>query len=161
MIRAVINTIPDWASLSAATVGAMLLSLGAIWVLRRWLPGVAHAERSDLPRILMGTVGGVYGLILGFVIFATWGNVGRATEAVSWEATTFAEILRSSLLLSPEDQAILQRAVGKYVVAVRLDEWPNMRTGSGRAQSAYDAMTGVYEAVGQLHPKGTIQEAGF
>lgn len=86
----------------------------------------------------------------------------RAVDAaVSHEATSFATLIRSSGSLSKEDQATISRGVGKYVVAVRTDEWPNMREGKGRAQSAYDAMTVVYDAVAQLHPEGGVQEATY
>ncbi len=161
MLRWLVLTVPNWALLASAAGLAMLTTVVGILVLRRFFTRVSTAERSDMARLLLSMTGSLYGLILGFVIIAAWNNVVQSTAAVSHEATSFATLIRSSGSLTKEDQAVISRGVGKYVVAVRTDEWPNMREGKGRAQTAYDAMTGVYDSVAQLHPQGVVQEATY
>jgi len=160
-MRTILATVPNGVILATAAGFAMLMTIVGMWVLRRFVGRVHTAERSEFSRLLVSMMGSLYGLILGFVIIAAWNNLGQAFTATSHEATSFATIIRSSGLMSKEDQTILAEAVGKYVIAVRIDEWPNMREGKGRAQSAYDAMTGVYTAAGQLHPVGPIQIAAY
>lgn len=159
MTRWLLNTFPTWALL--LLVPALLVALavaGQLLVRRRW-PHVAEGEHNDVAGVMLGVLGGVYGIVLAFVIVALYEDFQAAKETVHEEATHLAQLQRSSGAFPPAVRVRIAADVGGYAEAVVEEEWKLMENGRESA-AAWARVDDLYAVLQGYEPR-TASESAF
>jgi Protein of unknown function (DUF4239) len=142
-----------------ALVGMALITL-AIYALVMRLAGSERAESLQaLSPGMLPPMGILFALIVGFLAVGVWGNVDRAQEAVSDEASA----LRSAVILSddlPADLRARMRAlIGRQIDDAVNDEWPAMREQRATLSSVPAPLAEALHLTLRLDPQGATETA--
>ena len=110
----------------AAASGASIVGL----MLARELIDVEAiaASSNDLGNYLQ-TVGGIYAVLLAFVVYVVWGQFNDARGYLDREATALVDLHRTASALPTTTRRAIQSGLRDYVDAVLRDEWPAMAHG--------------------------------
>jgi hypothetical protein len=144
--RTLLNTFTS-AELAAMILGGtVLVAWLGFWAVGRWTTVEARSDNNEVAGILIGLLGAFYGIVLGFAIVVLFEDFRAADASVKDETTALAQIYRSATGMRPADTRRVGRAIARYSIAVRNDEWPLMRDGLESAQ-AHQLLGGIYSAV--------------
>ena len=128
--------IPIWL-LALVIVGAtVLLALGGLRLVHRWLHGsslVAHIDNGTVGWFFSG-VTVLYGLTLGLLTVATWQNYTTAAGIASQEAAALAVLYRDLSGYPPSAGQPLQAQLRAYTTAIVQQSWPAQRRGLANDQ---------------------------
>lgn len=160
MIRTLLETFPTWGVMTLVVGALVALAVVAFYAAQRYATHLASAENNEIAGVLIGILGGVYGIILGFVIVSLWEGFNRAADTVSAEASSFAQIVRDADAFPEQPRARITAAVGEYVRAVREDEWALMRAGESSPRAA-QAVDGIFAAVRSYEPEGAVAQTFY
>src|SRR6185436_20224467 len=118
-LRTSLHLLPIVVMVSAVAVAGLLL-------FRRFVPleGL-HAASNEIGNYLQ-TVGGIYAVLLAFVVYVVWGQFNEARGYLDREATALVDLHRTASGLPPGTRAAIQSGLRDYVDAVLKDEWPAM-----------------------------------
>src|SRR3954464_4650726 len=120
--RTLLHLMPIVALVSSVSVGGLL-------VFRKLAPlEDLHAAANELGNYLQ-TVGGIYAVLLAFVVYVVWGQFNEARGYLDREATALVDLHRTSSGLPSRSRALIQRGLRDYVDAVLRDEWQAMARG--------------------------------
>lgn len=114
-------------------LGAILLwvalALGALLEVRRRVPLERLREQHDVAAACFAVVGGLYGIVLAFVLVSSWERFEEARQRSETEANALADLYRhAGALPSPVDDH-LRTLVVRYARAAIDEEWPAMAHG--------------------------------
>lgn len=114
----------------APTVAVVSLSsvLGLL-AFRAVVPLAALEKASNEIGNYLQTVGGIYAVLLAFVVYVVWGQFNDARSYVDREATALVDLHRTSSGLPSRSRTDIQRGLRGYVDAVLREEWPAMAAG--------------------------------
>jgi hypothetical protein len=87
-----------------------------------------HAAANELGNYLQ-TVGGIYAVLLAFVVYVVWGQFNEARSYLDREATALVDLHRTASGLPSSSRTAIQTGLRDYVDAVLRDEWPAMARG--------------------------------
>jgi len=87
-----------------------------------------HAAANELGNYLQ-TVGGIYAVLLAFVVYVVWGQFNDARSYLDREATALVDLHRTASGLPSSSRTAIQSGLRDYVDAVLRDEWPAMARG--------------------------------
>jgi hypothetical protein len=154
VLRGLINDVPIWLLLIVVVGAIVVLVLGLVWLIRRLVPPVREGFDAEVSSQLLGVVAALFGLLLAFIVVIAYQNFGDTQSNVSNEADALAAIVRDSAAFRQPDSARIHAAVGAYVHAVVVDEWPRMHQGKESARAAA-AVAGMYTAIQRADPKSS------
>jgi hypothetical protein len=118
-LRTFLRLAPVVALVSAVSVAGLL-------VFRAIAPvGDLHAAANELGNYLQ-TVGGIYAVLLAFVVYVVWGQFNDARGYLDREATALVDLHRTASGLPSSSRTAIQSGLRDYVDAVLRDEWPAM-----------------------------------
>ena len=121
-VRTVLHLSPTVGIVSAASVLGLL-------AFRRWVPlHDLHAASNEIGNYLQ-TVGGIYAVLLAFVVYVVWGQFNEARSYLDREATALVDLHRTASGLPSSSRTAIQTGLRDYVDAVLRDEWPAMARG--------------------------------
>lgn len=108
-------------------------------MIARTMPAERVAESEKILPFLIGTIGGYYGLLTGFVVSITWGGVQSVRNAALVEINALADLDRIALTLPAPAGPELRQSVGDYLRAVIDHDLSAMARGrvSSEATAAY------------------------
>ena len=110
-----------------ALVGMALLTL-AIYALVMHL---AESERAEALQALspgmLPPMGILFALVVGFLAVGVWGNVDRAEEVISDEASALRSVVILSDDLPPDVRMRMRAHIRRQIEGAVNDEWPAMR----------------------------------
>lgn len=121
-LRTLVHLSPTVGIVSAASVLGLL-------VFRRCVPLDALRPASDAIGNYLQTVGGIYAVLLAFVVYVVWGQFNEARGYLDREATALVDLHRTASALPSRSRTEIQRGLRGYVDAVLRDEWPAMAAG--------------------------------
>jgi len=103
-----------------------LVSVGGLLVFRAFAPlADLHAASSELGNYLQ-TVGGIYAVLLAFVVYVVWGQFNEARSYVEREAAALVDLHRIASGLAAGPQKQIQDGLTEYLDAILADEWSAM-----------------------------------
>lgn len=108
------------------TLGALL----GLWLVRRQVPLAVLQEQHEVAGISFAVVGGFYGIILAFVLVASWERFENARATTGAEANALADLYRQADGLADADRAALQSDIIAYQRSIIDLEWPAMGNGT-------------------------------
>jgi hypothetical protein len=107
-----------------------IISVVGLLVFRAVVPlAHLHAASNEIGNYLQ-TVGGIYAVLLAFVVYVVWGQFNEARDYVEREAAALVDLHRTSSGLPAGTRNQIQSGLCDYVDAVLRDEWPAMACGN-------------------------------
>ena len=160
-----IYELPTWLFGLLVVGGGTALALFGLALVYRWRAGRTRRGRPDPLSIGTDTVGwffgGVltlYGITLGLVTVATWGNYTSVAGIASAEAAALTALYRDTDGYPEPTQTALRTALRDYTAAVVRVAWPAQR--AGRASTDGDArITAVQHTLVGFDPRTEGQRA--
>ena len=111
-------TLPLFA-VTFAAVGVLTHTL-----VRRFLPPPEKlSEHHEVAGFLVGVVGVLYSVVLGFLVGAVWTNFSTAQQTADLEAGYVADAFNYAAELPPSQGRPVQRLIAQYALAVKGEDW--------------------------------------
>ena len=104
---------------------------------RRYLPPPERlSEHHEVAGFLVGVVGVLYSVVLGFLVGAVWTNFSTAQQTADLEAGYVGDAFNYAGQLPPSQRRPLQRLIAQYAITVKTEEWskPNGEASDRTAQ---------------------------
>lgn len=123
-------------------VAFVALSLLALAAVRRRVPLELLREQHDVAAACFAVIGGLYGIVLAFVLVSSWQRFEEAREHTEVEANALSDLYRhAEALPAPVDQQ-LRGLILIYARGVIDEEWPAMTAArpSASTQGTFDQM---------------------
>jgi hypothetical protein len=115
--------------LTPVVAGVSLASVLGLIGVRAVIPlGELRASTDAIGNYLQ-TVGGIYAVLLAFVVYVVWGQFNESRTYVDREATLIADLHRISGGLPDESRDQIRKLLRDYIDAVLNDEWRAMSKG--------------------------------
>lgn len=129
--------------------GSILVSLLGMFVVRRKVRLETLEAHKEVAGFILGVVGALYAIVLGFVIIVVWEQFEDAKKTVAAEASQLADLFRLSRGFSPAVHEEVRGAAVGYARATIEEEWPAMARGRHQSRpqphEAYDRLWTVYQ----------------
>lgn len=122
--------IPTWARATARLVPLVaffsLAGIAGLCAFRAVITYDDLKDASDAVGNYLQTVGGIYAVLLAFIVFVVWGQFNDSRTYVEREATALVDLHRTASGLPQRTREQIQRALHVYVDEVISKEWPAM-----------------------------------
>ena len=155
-----LNHVPTWAIVMFMLAGVPLLAVLGCLLIRRRVPTLADGENNEVAGVVLSVMGGIYGIVLAFVIVVLWEQYQSAQTVVAHEATALSQIVRDSRAFSASARDDVTSAVGEYSHAVVEQEWPLMKV-RRESPRAVQAINRLYTALQRYEPESTSASAFY
>ncbi len=143
--------IPSWVVLLlAAGIAAAFACAGHVAV-RRAFPRVDFRAHNDVGGIVLGVTGGLFAVMLAFIVAIVWQEFDTATQRVAVEAAAATDLWHTARGLPAPLGPSVRGGLAEYASLMVHDEWPAMRSG-GSSKRAEDVLTRTFEGVAQFRP---------
>jgi hypothetical protein len=132
-------------------VAAVVAVLGTREILRRVLPRIVVEHGEKVIPFVLGSFGGFYGLIAGFMLSTSWVELRALRSAMTAEVNALADMgdIAANLPEPRADQ--LKRAIDNYLKAVVDSELPAMAQGR-TSPTTTRALTQLWYPLGPYEP---------
>lgn len=141
---------------------ACAASVVGLVLTRAILPAdVLAAASSELGNYLQ-TVGGIYAVLLAFVVYVVWGQFNDVRRYIDREAAAIVDLHRTASNLPESTRAAIQQGLHSYIDAVLRDEWHAMTCGDEAAMERVgQKLDDVWLAVHSCRPDGDGQHTVY
>jgi len=112
-----------------ASIGFVIASIVGLLVVRRRVPLEQLMEHHEVAGVCFAVLGGLYGIILAFVLVSSWERYEAARAETVFEASAAADLYRHAAGLSEPAQSQLSENILSYLQSVVDDEFPAMANG--------------------------------
>src|SRR6267154_3634953 len=106
-----------------------LLSLAGLYLVRRKYSAEVLKENHEVAAIIFNAFRLFYGVLVAFVVFATWNGYDEATKNLQMEASEALDIFHSAESFPDPANKIIQQGLRDYVASVYNDEVQRMSQG--------------------------------
>lgn len=154
-LRTLFHLTPIVGSVSLASVIGLL-------AFRYVVPPEALRSASDEIGNYLQTVGGIYAVLLAFVVYVVWGQFNDARGYVDREATALVDLHRTVSALPSRSRIQIQDGLRAYVDAVLRDEWPAMAAGDeATLDQVGEQLEKVWKAIHACEPCNDCQHTVY
>jgi len=133
-------------------VAAVAAVLGTREILRRILTPIVIEHGEKVIPFVLGSFGGFYGLIAGFMLSTSWVELRALKSAMTAEVNALADMGDIAANLPPSRGDELKRAIDAYLRAVVDSELPAMAQGR-TSPTTTRALTQLWYPLGHYEPK--------
>src|SRR4029453_9346448 len=105
------------------------VGLGGLYLVRRKYSAEVLKENHEVAAIIFNAFGLFYGVLVAFVVFATWNGYDDATKKLKLEGAESLDIFHSGEAFPDSSKQIVQQGVRNYLAGVYNDEIPKMSEG--------------------------------
>jgi hypothetical protein len=144
--------LPPWVALVVAVGVAVALACAGHVAVRRAFPRTDFRAHNDVGGIVLGVTGGLFAVMLAFIVAIVWQEFDAATQRVAVEGAAATDLWHTARGLPEPLGPSVRRSLVEYASLMVHDEWPAMRTG-GSSDRAENILTRTFEAVAQFHPR--------
>lgn len=141
-----------------AALAFVALSVAGLLAVRGRVPLSLLEEHHEVAGVCFAVVGGLYGIILAFVMVSSWERYETARQDTESEASAAADLYRHSGGFEEPLRSQLGSAVIRYVQSVVDDEFPAMRNGES-SPVTQELFYGVGNALFSAHPEDSLDVA--
>src|SRR5216110_4126745 len=106
-----------------------VFALAGLRFVRKKYSAEVLKENHEVAAIIFNAFGLFYGVLVAFVVFATWNGYDDATKNLQLEASEALDIFHSAEAFPDSPRKIIQQGVRDYLAGVYNDEVPKMATG--------------------------------
>lgn len=108
------------------------------------------------------TIGGIYAVLLAFVVFVVWGQFNEARTFIEREASALVDLHRTASGLPRETRRLIQHGLHDYTDAVLDEEWDAMAEGNeATIERVGHRLDQVWLAVHSCRPDDDCQRAVY
>jgi hypothetical protein len=130
MGRALLNNLPDWGLILIFIAVAVVIGLGAEFLVRTRLPAW-RAEASSQSILAISAIAMTFfALVLALVVVDLYTAYKDASAGVTAEANSLIKIIQDADAFPPQEEHAIMDAVHKYVAEVENHEFPALRQGT-------------------------------
>jgi len=115
--------------LTPIVAGVSIASVLGLIAFRQVVPLEELRASTDAIGNYLQTVGGIYAVLLAFVVYVVWGQFNESRQLVDREATLIADVHRISGGLPPASRDEIRKLLKEYIDAVINEEWVAMSKG--------------------------------
>jgi hypothetical protein len=115
--------------IAAIIVSTVVAVLGLVFVRRRVGVDILR-EQHDVAGVSFAVIGGFYGVLLAFVLVASWERMEKARAITETEANAIGDLYRQAAVLPAATRDALCSELTAYVDSVVDIEWETMQEGS-------------------------------
>lgn len=138
--------------------GFVAASVLGVLLVRKFVPLEELMEHHEVAGICFAVLGGLYGIILAFVLVSSWERYETARAETEQEASAAADIYRHAEGFSEPARSRIGNAVVAYMRSVIDDEWPGMATGS-LSTATQSRFFEVWASIIEQHPESDWEVA--
>jgi len=109
-------------SLTLAAICVFFFS-GALWLLRKKVPHEKMRKHHDVAGFMLGTIGVLYSVILGFTVINAKDHYTQAERTIHTEATMLADLYRDAGFFPEPSASSIRATLRDYVKYVLEEEW--------------------------------------
>lgn len=120
--------LPAIVVLVVAIAVAVGIACGLQEIVRRRY-GEAEVEHNEIAGHMLGVVGTLYAVVLGFMTVVVWQQYDATIERVALETASVADVWHSAVALPPAQRTELRKQMLAYAKTNEDDDWPLMRVG--------------------------------
>jgi hypothetical protein len=124
-----------WLSGSLIVLGSVLLSLLALFAVRRRLRTELLKEHHDVAAAIYAVVGTIYAVLLAFAVVIVWQAFTDTQGTVAQEANALSDLERMSRGFPVQTRRQVHEAARTYGHVVITREWPLMAQGHSSPQA--------------------------
>jgi hypothetical protein len=148
------------AGLLPVVVGAGMVTVGALYFSRQWLPiEDLRASNNEVGNYLQ-TVGTIYAVLLAFVVSAVWQQFNEARSVVEREATEVVDLFRIIDGFRGAPRRVLHQGLARYLDAVIAHEWQAMHAGDeARIETIGDELSAVWRGLHCYDPASDCERS--
>jgi hypothetical protein len=143
--------LPPWLVLFGAVALAVALACGGHVAVRRVFPHIDFRAHNDVGGIVLGVTGGLFAVMLAFIVAIVWQEFDAASQRVAVEVGAATDLWHVARGLPVPVGPEVRRNLTVYARAMLDDEWAAMRTG-GRSKRAESVLTRTFEDVARFRP---------
>ena len=148
--------------LTPVVAGVSLLSAVGLIAFREVVPQELLKGATDAIGNYLQTVGGIYAVLLAFVVYVVWGQYNDARGFVDREATAVVDLHRTASGLPPVTRHAVQKHLRDYVDAVIAQEWRAMTHGDEAVIERVGALLDeVWIAIHRCSPESNTEQTVF
>jgi hypothetical protein len=144
--------VPSWLLLVLAIAAAAAAACAGQMAVRRAFPRVDFTKHNEVGGIVLGVIGGLFGVTLAFIIAIVWQEFDGTSQRVAVEAAAATDLWHVSAGLPAPEGRRLRAGLVTYSSLMVDKEWPAMRRG-GSSADAELLLTRSYEAVARYRPR--------
>jgi uncharacterized protein DUF4239 len=157
---------PRWLKLSfklgliiSATCAAAVVGLV---VFRALAPREALEHASNEIGNYLQTIGGIYAVLLAFIVVIVWNQFNEARGLIEREASALVDLHRTASGLPAGTRTEIQDGLREYVDAVLTDEWRAMHTGNEAViEHVGHRLDAVWLAMHRCRPTDACQQTVY
>src|SRR5438093_4759957 len=105
------------------------IALFGVHLVRKKYSAEVLKENHEVAAIIFNAFGLFYGVLVAFVVFATWNGYDEATKNLQMEASEALDIFHTAATFPDSPRKIIQQGVRDYISEVYNDEVPKMAEG--------------------------------
>jgi Protein of unknown function (DUF4239) len=144
--------------LTPVIASASMISILGLIAFRAVMPTETLASVSSEMGNYLQTLGGIYAVLLAFVVYVVWGQFNDVRTYIDREASAIVDLHRTASNLPPRTRAAIQHGLSVYVDAVLRDEWQAMTCRDEVAiERVGEKLDDVWLAVHSCEPDGDGQ----
>lgn len=148
--------------LTPIIAGASVLAILGLAMFRAVMPSDTLATVSDEMGNYLQTLGGIYAVLLAFVVYAVWGQFNDVRTYIDREASAIVDLHRTASNLPSKTRAAIQLGLSQYIDAVLRDEWHAMTCRDEVAiERVGERLDDVWLAVHSCEPAGDGQHTVY
>jgi len=126
----------------------LVVSLVGLHFFSRFVPVETRRDNSDSLAMVLGVVGTMYALLLGFIAIAAWESFGNAEKTVVQEADVISVLYRNTSGLPNADAEKIRGFLREYSNIVIKVEWTAQMNGDEIPyKQSHAALQGLHAAV--------------
>lgn len=148
--------------LTPVVASASLLSLVGLVAFRQVIPLSELASSSNEIGNYLQTLGGIYAVLLAFVVYVVWNQFNEARGTVDKEAAAIVDLHRTVSGLAPEHRTEIQLGLRAYLDGVLADEWRAMAANDeATIEQIGERLDDVWLAIHRTRPIGDCQNTVY
>ena len=148
--------------LSAVVLVAAAASIFGLAIARQVIDFESLRSSSDSLGTFVQTLGGIYAVLLAFVVIVVWGQFNDARSYIDREANALVDLHRTASGLPAHSRAVIQKQLREYVDEVIKYEWAAM---AKRELPTIERIGGildhVWTAIHTCEPRNECQQAMY
>jgi hypothetical protein len=157
---------PSWLKttlgLIPIVVGASAIAVAGLVLFRQAVPISELRGSTDAVGNYMQTVGGIYAVLLAFIVFVVWGQFNDGRNYVEREATAIVDLHRTASGLPTATRKEIQSALRTYVEEVLAKEWIAMaKHDEDTLEAVGHHLDHVWAAIHQCKPTNDCQHTVY
>jgi hypothetical protein len=119
-------------------------------------------DSGDAIGSYLQVLGGIYAVLLAFVVIVVWGQFNDARGFVHREANALVDLHRTSSGLPDEAREVIQQGLRDYLAAVLADEWTAMSRGDhATTEKVGQRLDRVWSAIHTCMPLNDCQHTVY